>query len=165
VPNDTSDTVSRVRASDGRLLETWTGANSAFGVLVAEGLIYITGATSPGRIYLINPRNAPGVVTYLTSNLGNSPLSIAYDGVRIWTANFSGSVSSVTHADGSQPEGSESVNVTTVSAGFDAPLGILYDGANIWVTDTGDDTLKKLNADGLRRYFDPGRQRSWQCNF
>jgi hypothetical protein len=37
VTNNTSNTVSRVRASDGRLLETWTGATGAFGVLVAMG--------------------------------------------------------------------------------------------------------------------------------
>src|SRR5262245_10294350 len=35
VANNTADTVSRVRASDGKLLETWTGANGAFGVLSA----------------------------------------------------------------------------------------------------------------------------------
>src|SRR5947207_2307080 len=41
VPNNGSDTVSRVRASDGKLLETWTGAVSATAVLVAQGRIYV----------------------------------------------------------------------------------------------------------------------------
>ncbi len=43
-------TVSRVRGSDGRVLETWTGASLASGVLVAMGRIFVTGITSPGRL-------------------------------------------------------------------------------------------------------------------
>src|SRR5580765_7760741 len=39
VANLGSNTVSRVRASDGKLLETWTGAASAEGVLVAMGRV------------------------------------------------------------------------------------------------------------------------------
>jgi hypothetical protein len=37
VANAGSNTVSRVRGSDGKLLDTWTGATSAGGVLVAMG--------------------------------------------------------------------------------------------------------------------------------
>src|SRR5258706_4896330 len=37
VANYSSNTVSRVRASDGKLLETWTGASNAVGVLAAKG--------------------------------------------------------------------------------------------------------------------------------
>src|SRR5262245_60404817 len=50
-------TVSRVRASDGKLLETWTGATNAFGVLAAKGLIFVTGHTNPsvGNLYQIDP--------------------------------------------------------------------------------------------------------------
>src|SRR5262249_33631110 len=51
VANNGSATVSRVRASDGKLLETWTGATGAFGVLVAMGKVFITGATMPGNLY------------------------------------------------------------------------------------------------------------------
>src|SRR5206468_5793173 len=39
VANFTSATVSRVRASDGKLLETWTGATNATGVIAAMGRI------------------------------------------------------------------------------------------------------------------------------
>src|SRR6266545_1933200 len=48
--------VSRVRASDGKLLETWTGADIAFGVLPAMGRVFVTGESSPlGKLYRIDP--------------------------------------------------------------------------------------------------------------
>src|SRR6185295_11036953 len=90
VANFQSNTVSRVRASDGRLLETWTGAINAFGVLVARGRIFVTGQTSPGRIYKIDPRQLAGTVTHLASTLGDNPAGITTDGSSIWTANFFG---------------------------------------------------------------------------
>lgn len=138
-------TVSRVRASDGKLLDTWTGASIAFGVLSAKGMIFVTGETNPGNLYQIDPSQPAGVVTTLTSALGNSPLGIAFDGARIWTANagFSGvpSVSIVAL---------NPLSVTNVTAGFTEPSGILFDGANIWVTDEGTfpGKLFKLDSNG-----------------
>ena len=126
VANSGSATVSRVRASDGKLLETWTGATGAFGVLAAKGLIFVTGSTNPGTLYQIDPTQPAGAVTTLSSSLGFHPEGIAFDGARIWTANQAGSVSIVTL---------NPLSVTTVTAGFTEPRGILYDGANMWVTD------------------------------
>jgi len=139
-----SGTVSRIRASDGKLLETWTGAANAFGVLCAMGKVFITGSTPPGKLYQIDPTQPVGAVTTLTSSLGNNPEGIAFDGQRIWTANpggefFVSSVSIVTL---------NPVSVTNVTAGFVLPMGILYDGANIWVADYGDGALKKLDSSG-----------------
>jgi hypothetical protein len=139
-------TVSRVRASDGKLLETWTGATDARGVLVARGRIFVTGHTNPGALYRIDPKQPAGDVDVVSSNLGDRPESITTDGNFIWTANSGinggpGSVSKVNPGTG---------NVTTFTAGFSRPQGILYDGTNIWVTDGAMDgkTLKKLNSDG-----------------
>jgi hypothetical protein len=141
VPNNVSNTISRVRAKDGKLLETWTGATAARGVLVAKGKIFVTGTLTPGRLYQIDPTQTAGAVTTLTSSLGSEPTGIAFDGTRIWIANSGspGSVSIVTL---------NPVTVTTVTTGFSSVVGILYDGANIWVTDRGDATLKKLDASG-----------------
>jgi DNA-binding beta-propeller fold protein YncE len=141
VANQGSNTVSRVRASDARLLETWTGATTCFGVLVAMGKVFVTGDTSPGKLYQIDPTQTAGAVTTLSSSLGAFPLGIAFDGQRIWTANSGtpGSVSIITV---------NPTTVTTVTTGFSHPRAILYDGANIWVTDTGDFKLKKLNSSG-----------------
>jgi hypothetical protein len=91
VANNGSNTVSRVRASDGKLLETWIGASQAVGVLAAKGLIFVTGQF-PGTLYQIDPTQPAGTVTTLTSSLGNNPLSLAFDGARIWTSNNGGGV-------------------------------------------------------------------------
>jgi hypothetical protein len=97
VANLTSGTVTRARASDGTVLGTWTGANGAFGVLAARGRIYVTGATDPGHLYVIDPSMAPGAVTTLSSTLGIIPEGIATDGTYVWSANDGppGSVSRV----------------------------------------------------------------------
>ena len=140
-----SGTVSRVRASDGKLLETWTGASNAFGILCAMGKVFVTGAIAPGgRLYQIDPTQPAGAVTTLTNNLGNNSEGIAFDGQRIWTANpggefFVSSVSIVTL---------NPVTVTTITTGFVLPTGILHDGANIWVADYGDGAIKKLDSSG-----------------
>jgi hypothetical protein len=143
VVNFTSGSVMRIRPSDGKLLDTWTGATNAFDVVPAMGRIFVVGGpnSSPGSLYMIDPTQPAGAVTTLTNSLGVTTVGIAFDGSRIWTAN-AGNPSSVSIV---------SLNptiVTTVTTGFNGPIGILYDGANIWVTCQGAGTLLKLNSDG-----------------
>ncbi len=139
VANSGSNTVSRVRASDGKLLETWTGATSATGVLAAKGMIFVTGNTSPGSLYQIDPIDPNLAIGPLTIAVGNSPAGIAFDGARIWTANVGGSVSIVTL---------NPVSVSTVTTGFSSLRGIVYDGTNMWVTDQNAGMLFKLDSTG-----------------
>lgn len=144
VVNSGSASVSRVRASDGKLLDTWMGASGASGVLCAMGKVFITGRGTPGKLYQIDPAQPAGLVTTVTSNLGNNPEGITFDGQRIWTANegdmpSTASVSIVTV---------NPLSVTTVTTGFSLPMGIVYDGANIWVANYGDGTIKKLGSNG-----------------
>ncbi len=136
VANNADGSVSRVRASDGTKLQTFTGLTRAVGVLVAANTIWVTGASAPGRLYTINLSS--GLVGTIPTDLGNNPLGIAFDGTRIWTANAGdpGSVS-IFHNE---------VPATTVTTGFSGPNGVLYDGAHIWVTDTGAGTLLKLDS-------------------
>ena len=68
-----SQNVSRVRASDGKLLESWVGADGAFGVLTALGRVFVTGNMTPGKLYMIDPRQPAGPVTTVSSSLGNQP--------------------------------------------------------------------------------------------
>jgi len=133
--------VARVRGSDGTLLETWTGANGAYGVLVALGQVIVDGDTTPGVLWRIDPAKPAGVVD-LVSTLGIGASGITFDGSRIWTANTSGSVSIAT------PGATTPWTVTTVTAGFTGPLGALYDGANVWVTDNASGLLFKLDGGG-----------------
>jgi hypothetical protein len=148
VANRDSNSVMRIRASDGKVLDTWTGATSAHSIVCAMGRVFITGQTSPGSLYMIDPTLPAGAVTTLSSSLGNVPRAIAFDGSRLWTANGGGSVSII------------SLNptaVTTVSTGFNGPLGILYDGSNIWVTDASAAALHKLNSNGsIAKTVTPG---------
>jgi hypothetical protein len=132
-------TVTRIRASDGKVIETWTGASQPYGIVAAMGKIFVTGQTNPGRLYMIDPAQPAGPLTTLTSSLGSTTSGIAFDGSRIWTANGGGSVSIVSL---------NPTSVTTVTTGFSGLLGILYDGTNIWVTDFNAGNLLKLNADG-----------------
>ncbi len=136
--------VSRVRASDGKLLEAWTGATGADGVLTAMGKVFVTGNLTPGVLYRADPSQPAGAVTIVSSSLGDLPAGIAFDGGRIWTANVGGTVSIVT------PLATLPWAVTTfnVSTGFSQPAGVLYDGANIWVTDRGPGTLIRLDSNG-----------------
>jgi len=139
VSDDFNGTVSRVRASDGKLLETWTGATKAYGVLSARGLIWLTGFSSPGQLFRVDPTQPAGTATTLAISLGDFPRAISFDGARIWTANQGGSVSIVTLTP---------LSVNTVTTGFSSPFGILYDGANMWITDTGVNKLFKLDSNG-----------------
>lgn len=141
VANRNSASVSRVRASDGRLLETWTGATNATGVLAAMGRVFVTGNNS---LYVIDPSQAPGAVTTLISDLVYDAQGIAFDGQRIWTANTS-SVSIIT-------PGSPFTVTDVYVSGTTFFSGILYDGNNIWVThhpnNSAPSLIKKLDANG-----------------
>ena len=85
VTNSSSDTVSRVHASNGKVLGTWTGATDPHGVLCAMGKVFVTGSSPSGQLYRIDPRDSSGSVFTLSSSLGVNPIGIAYDGQRIWT--------------------------------------------------------------------------------
>jgi hypothetical protein len=137
VTNYASHSVSRIRACDGKLLGTWTGANFAFGVLVARGRIYVTGQGDPAHLYEIDPSGAPGPVTTIAT-IGNSPTGLTTDGFFVWTANY-GSVSKVNPVTGA-------VSNYTITG---SNRGILYDGANIWVANLSCDCLYKLSSSGV----------------
>lgn len=136
--------VERIRASDGKRLERWQSATNPTGVLIAMGRVFVTGNTSPGQLYMLNPAlpagsPAAGPVTVVSNALGNQPQGIAFDGAKIWTANNS-TVSIVTPG--------APFTVQNVG-GFGVLYGIVYDGANIWVTEyASPGTLKKLDASG-----------------
>ena len=137
VANGGTNSIMKIRPSDGKVIDTWTGAMSPYAIVAALGRIFVSGNTNPGNLYMIDPTQPAGTVTTLTSSLGEFPQGIAFDGSRIWTANNGGSVSIV------------SLNptaVTTVTTGFTFPTGILYDGSHIWLTDNN--KLHKLNSDG-----------------
>jgi hypothetical protein len=142
VANRDSATVMRIRPSDGKVLDTWTGATNANGLVCAMGRIFIIGLTNPGSLYMIDPTQPAGPVTTISSLLGNFPAAIAFDGSRIWTADFNDGILSTISIVSFNP-----TTVTTTAPGLAGLSGMLYDGSNIWVTDTANG-LVKLAANG-----------------
>ncbi len=138
VANQADSTVARVRASDGKVLDTWTNVNNATCVLVAMGRVFVTSGVGP--LMMIDPSQPPGPVTTVAA-LGISA-GITFDGSKIWVANNGGSVSIVT------PGPSIPWAITNVTTGFATPEGVLFDGTNIWITDYQVGTLLRLDASG-----------------
>jgi hypothetical protein len=130
--------VSRVRASDGKLLETWTGATGATGILVAMGRVFITGSGTGSSLYMIDPSQPAGSVTSVASGLLDFVSGIAFDGAKIWLT-LPGGIYIITPGTWS---------VFQATTGFTEPRGIIFDGTNIWVTDFQADKLFKLDSNG-----------------
>jgi len=144
------NTVDRVRASDGKLLETWTGLVNGSGVVSAMGRVFVPGDTNPaaphggtntGVLYMIDPSQPAGAVTTVATGLSPGSHGIAFDGDRLWVTNFSG-ISIVTPGSTTPWP---AVNVTT---GFSTPLGIVFDGSSMWVTDPVAGSVFRLDANG-----------------
>ena len=142
VANFAGDSVTRVHASDGRSLGTWTGASSAQSTIVAGGFIYVIGRETPGKLYRIDPSQPPGAVTLVSSNLGSLPVSVTYDGLYLQTANMGTGpgLGSITRYN------LVSDIATTTATGFNQPAGVVFDGTDLWVVDAGDDALYRVNA-------------------
>ena len=140
VPNLGTDTVTRVHASDGRVLNTWTGVIDANHTIAAAGYIYVIGL-GESALYRIDPAQPPGTATAVANDLGANPSGITFDGLNLWTAN-----------NGSVP-GAGSISrynivtdtTTTFTAGFNDPVGIAFDGTHLWIVDKGASLLHRVD--------------------
>jgi len=142
VANNGSGTVSRVRASDGKLVDTWTGSLGGRAVVCAGGKVNVVAASTPnGTLYHIDPLQPPGAASVVATNLGDLSRAIAFDGSRLWTAN-NFSVSIVT------PTAIPPWTVTTVTTGFGQMGGVVFDGSHIWATDGSAASLVQLGPSG-----------------
>lgn len=140
-----ADSVFRIRASDGKLLETWAIPKPAGALLVAMGRVFMAGFGrygDPGVLSVIDSSSPPGAATVVANDLPTYPFVLAFDGARIWTANNAGSVSIVT------PSSATPWPVTTVTTRFQFPSGIVFDGRHVWIADSGPCILLKLDASG-----------------
>ena len=119
------DAVIQVQGSNGKLLAVHSQANGAHDVVVAAGVVFITGLLgpgTPGKVYVIQPQEEPDPVTVF-ADTGPNPTGITFDGTNLWTANNAGGLAggSITKIPFSQPP-------TTFAAGFTAPADVLWDG-------------------------------------
>ena len=152
-PNIGGSSVSRVRASDGKLLGTWTGAQGATFAFSAMGRIFVTARSGDstgfgGTVYAIDPTQSPGPVTLVANTLWNDPEGIAFDGTNLWVVSAGdviytkGGALSIVHPGSSYPW-----TFTTIKPGVELPTGgVIYDGHNIWFSNGVD--LRKVDADG-----------------
>jgi hypothetical protein len=137
VPNGFNQ-VARVHGSDGRLLETWTGATGAFYPVAALGRIFVSGGST---LSMIDPRKTAGAVTTVASGLGNGQAGMAFDGSRLFILHQTATISIVFPG--------ATIPFTAISAsGFSNALGAVFDGSNVWVTDPLPGTLQKLDSGG-----------------
>jgi len=134
-------TITRIRASDGKVLDSWTGASNAREILVAMGRVFAVDSDlgDPGVLYMIDPSQPSGAVTVAATGFGSTLTGLAFDGSRLWTSH-QGGVSIIT------PGASLPWSVTTTAVGPNGLSGIVFDGANMWVTDATAGTLMKLDA-------------------
>ena len=132
--------VARVRAGDGKFLETWAVPAGAYGVLSALGRIFVTSAGSSTNLHRIDPSQPAGAATTIATNLPTACGQLAFDGSRIWIGCSGGLVPIVT------PGASLPWTVTTVTVAASGN-GLLYDGSNIWATDNAG-RIRKLDSNG-----------------
>lgn len=147
--------VDRVRASDGKLLESWTvPTGPSFGVssvFVAMGRVFATTVADPGPLFMIDPSQPAGAAVAVAPNVGPNPgAQMAFDGSRLWIPD---------QGLGTSP-GFTIVTPTTAipwtTNHIDLPLGasplsMTFDGTNVWLTDQHfgtDGFLKRLDSAG-----------------
>ena len=134
--------VARVRASDGRVLETWTdalGAGPRTALAVAMGRVFTTGF---GNLYMIDPSQPAGAVVTVANTDTGSSTSLAFDGEKFWITDATGHLFFVT------PGATPPWLVQPVDAMIAGPNDILFDGASMWISDQAGARVLKMNADG-----------------
>lgn len=139
--------IASVSARTGQVLAQWSGGSES-NLLVANGSAYLSlRSTIPANGLARLPRLVEPpyfTVPISTPNLGYGPHSLAFDGERIWTADYAhGTVTIVSMVDG------DFAPPFTPVPGFTFPLDIVYDGANMWVVEAlGANRIRKLDANG-----------------
>ena len=136
------DSVARIRASDGKLLETWTGMHNALVPLVALGrVLVLTGGIDFGSLYIIDPSQPPDSAT-LAVDIGNGAQAIAFDGTQIFTTSGGGiqhdPYLSIITPGPTLPWSIQHIrNADHVMAGR-----LIFDGTSMWLCDADGDLLR-----------------------
>jgi outer membrane lipoprotein-sorting protein len=133
-----SNTVTKLRASDGTNLGAFLVGASPYGVAFDGANIWVTSGFSNTVTKLRASDGAcAGTCTF---GVGVIPYGVAFDGADVWVTNtFGDSVTKLRASDGA------CVGSCTFSVGV-SPHGVAFDGSNIWVTNAGSNTLTKLRA-------------------
>ncbi|HZS18529.1 MAG TPA: hypothetical protein VFA51_11420 [Candidatus Udaeobacter sp.] len=133
VTNNYYNTVSKLRATDGELLGTFSVGHYPIGVTFDGSSIWVT---SSGDDYITKLRASDGVFLG-RARMGAAPSDVTFDGRHIWVANVDdGTATALGDYRG--------VIHRTFRVG-DAPQNILFDGTNIWVANFYSATVTKIS--------------------
>ena len=135
ITNVGSNSVAKLRASDGGLLGTF-GVGSQPEFTVFDGAnVWVTNFGS-NNVTKLRASDGSTVGTY--GGFGNGAAGVAFDGTNIWVADQNDNkVAKLRASDGSL--------VGTYTVGV-FPSGVAFDGTNIWVVNTLSGTVSKLRA-------------------
>jgi hypothetical protein len=139
VANFMDDTVTKLRASDGLSMATYSVGDAPQGICFDGGYIW-TANKGDDTVTKLRANDGTVVGTY---NVDSEPMAITFDGSHIWvTSEASGTVTKLRASDGGL--------VGTYSVGGDY-TDIAFDGADIWVTSSAENWVTKVRAsDGTR---------------
>ena len=140
VTNFSSDSLTKLRASDGANLGTFpVGSGRRRGLRWCQRVgdeLWLSNSVTKLR--------ASDGANLGTFPVGSFPPGVAFDGANVWVAN-GGSVSGGVSGSVTKLRASNGVNLGTFPVGSSAG-GVAFDGANVWVTDPNDANVVKLRA-------------------
>jgi outer membrane lipoprotein-sorting protein len=134
VANFSSNTVTKLRASDGANLGTFAVGNAPWRIAFDGANMWVANSGS-GSVTKLRASDGANLGTF---TVGTGPNGVAFDGANIWVVNFnSNNVTKLRASDGA--------NLGTFAVGT-GPSGIAFDGANVWVANFISSGLTKLRA-------------------
>jgi outer membrane lipoprotein-sorting protein len=134
VANLDSDTVTKLRASDGANLGTFPVGDFPVGVAFGGASIWVANALSD-NVMKLRPSDGANLGTF---PVGDQPSGMAFDGANVWVANENGNTVTKLRA-------SDGANLGAFSVG-NGPAAVAFDGANVWVTNNSSNSVTKLRA-------------------
>ncbi len=98
--NQTDGTITKIRASDGVILGTFTMGPNPAAVCFDGTSIWVCLANRHGSLLQVNPLTGAITNTY-TTGLGNGPQGICFDGANLWLTQYKdGTLAKVRASDG-----------------------------------------------------------------
>ena len=131
---DSDNTVTKLRASDGAVLGTFTVGKDPRGIALDGDNVWVADL-GDNTVRKLRASDGSPLGLY---QVGSKPIGIAFDGANIWVANSgSNNVTKLRASDG--------IVLANVAVGA-TPYAIAFDGVNIWITNQRSDNVTKVNT-------------------
>ena len=132
VANGGSNTVEKIRASDGQLLGTYAAGSGAGGLAFDGVRMWVANHTS-NTVTVLNASNG---ATSFTVTVGQGPNAMAWDGWAMWVTSRAGTVSRIDNWGGT---------ACTYPGSGGIVYGVAWDGGIAWIADYTNDQLIPLD--------------------